>query len=81
MTIINEQEKDSTNKYKKLVYVEFLEFIARIALKLFKDSELEELQLNEKIETVLDYMFDYLHLEKEKQEIHVEEFSASDDDY
>ena len=65
MTIINEQEKDSTNKYKKLVYVEFLEFIARIAQKLFKGSEMEELNLNQKIETVFDYMFDYYHLSRE----------------
>ena len=65
MTIINEQEKESANKYKKLVYVEFLEFIARLALKLFKGSEMEELTLNQKVETILDYMFDYLHLKRE----------------
>lgn len=65
MTIINEQEKESVNKYKKLVYVEFLELIARLALKLFKGSEMEESTLNQKIETILDYMFDYLNLKRE----------------
>ena len=43
MTIVNEQEKDALSKYRKLVYVEFLEFIARFSMKYFEQSEMVEL--------------------------------------
>ena len=81
MTIVNEQEKDALAKYRKLVYVEFLEFIARFSMRIFEQSEMAELQLNEKIEYVLDAMFDPYGLKREKQVTTIEEFSASDDDY
>ena len=80
MSVINEQEKDAEAKYLKLVYVEFLEFIARISAKMFEGSELEQKPLEEKIELVLDEIFAYFGLKREQQEIKIEEFSASDDD-
>jgi hypothetical protein len=81
MTIVNEQEKDALSKYRKLVYVEFLEFIARFSMKYFEQSEMVELELCEKIEYVLDAMFDVYGLKRERQVTTIEEFSASDDDY
>ena len=81
MTIINEQEKDATAKYRKILYVEFLEFIARFSIKIFEESEMAELEINEKIEYVLDAMFESYNLKREKQVTTIEEFSASDDDY
>ena len=81
MTIINEQEKDATAKYRKILYVEFLEFIARFSIKIFEQSEMAELEINEKIEYVLDAMFEPYNLKREKQVTTIEEFSASDDDY
>lgn len=83
MSIVNEQEKDALAKYRKLVYVEFLEFIARFSLKYFEKSESDWLdkELCEKIEYVLDAMFEVFGLERERQITTIEEFSASDDDY
>ena len=66
MTIINEQDKDATAKYRKLQYVEFLEFIARFSIKIFEQSEMAELEIWEKIEYVLDAMFEPYKLKREK---------------
>ena len=35
-------------------YVEFLEFVARLADKIFEDSELSDILLDEKLEYILD---------------------------
>lgn len=64
MTVINEQDKDAAHKYNKLVYVEFLEFIARLAMTLFDGTELEEKELHEKIELVLDEIFAYFNMKR-----------------
>ena len=50
----NEFEKDSLSEYNKLSYIEFLEFLARIAELYFEGSEMEELDLNIKLEYLLD---------------------------
>ena len=81
MTVINELDPGAEVQYKKLTKPEFLEFICRIAELFFKDSELEDLQLHEKLEYLLDDMFKLVGDKRVKQEIHVEEFSDSDDDY
>lgn len=81
MTVVNEIDKDSPLKYLRLVYVEFLEFLARISLKIFAGSELEERPIEEKIELVLDEIFArFPGMKRNIQEITIEEFSASDDD-
>ena len=61
--------------------VEFLEFISRIAELSFRESELEELHLYEKIEYILDDIFPLVGAKRVKQQIVVEEFSESDEDY
>jgi hypothetical protein len=63
------------------VYVEFLEFIARLAVKLFENSEYEDKQMNEKIELLLDEIFSHFGYKRVKQEINIEVFSDSDSDY
>ena len=66
MTIINEQDKDATAKYRKIQYVEFLEFIARFSIRLFEQSEYADDEIWEKIERILDEMFKPYKLKREK---------------
>ena len=54
MTVINELDAAGELQYTKLLYVEFLEFIARIADLFFAGSEMAGLELHEKIEHILD---------------------------
>ena len=81
MTVIDELSFDGQKQYLKLSKVEFLEFIARISELYFKESEMEELNLYEKIEYVLDDLFKLVGAKRVMQEVTVEEFSDSDEDY
>jgi len=51
---VNEFDKGSLGEYNKLSYVEYLEFLARIAELYFEGSEMEELELSVKLEYLLD---------------------------
>ena len=62
-------------------YVEFLEFLARIAELYFEGSEMEELDLHEKLEHLLDELLPLVQAKRVKQTTVIEEFSESDDDY
>jgi hypothetical protein len=53
MTVINEMDKGGTMEYKKLKYVEFLEFMGRLAYEKYKDLAIP---LYKKIEKILDYL-------------------------
>ena len=64
-----------------MLYVEFLEFLARIAELYFEESEMEELDLHVKIEYLLDELLPLIGAKRIKQETIIEEFSESDDDY
>ena len=64
-----------------VTHVEFLELLARIAELYFRDSEMEDLQLSEKIEYILDDLLPLVEMSRTKQKIMIEEFSESDDDY
>ena len=81
MTVVNELELSGELQYKKLQYVEFLEFLARIADLFFEGSEMEGLELHEKIEHILDEILPLVGAKRVKQKIVIEEFSESDDDY
>ena len=59
MTITDEQD-DSTAKYKKLQWVEFLEMIGRVADLKFKGTELEIIPLAEKINFVMDDLLTFV---------------------
>ena len=54
MGVAEELNRDATRKYTNMSYVEFLEFLARIAELYFEGSEMEELELNVKLEYLLD---------------------------
>lgn len=64
-----------------VTYVEFLELIARIGELYFRDSEMEDLMLSEKIEYILDDLLPLVEAERTRQKMVIEEFSESDDDY
>jgi len=64
-----------------LTYVEFLEFLARIAELYFEGSEMEELDLHVKLEYLLDELLPLVKAKRIKQTTVIEEFSESDDDY
>ena len=81
MTVENDIDAEGLNRYSRIIKVEFLEFIARIADLFFADSEMEDLELYEKIEHVLDDVFPLVNAIRVKQQITVDEFSESDDDY
>ena len=81
MSVINELDKKSQVTYIQITYVEFLEFIARIAEITFKGSELEHLDLHKKIGHILDDLLVVVDCEKVEQKIVIEEFSESDDEY
>ena len=77
----DEFNKESMTHYMKLSYVEFLEFLARIAELYFEGSEMEELELEHKLEYLLDELLPIVEAKRVKQEIIINEFSESDDDY
>ena len=52
--VVAEFEKDSLLKYHSMTYLEFLEFMTRIAEIHFEGSEMEGLELFEKVEYLLD---------------------------
>ena len=81
MTVVNELDQSGELQYKRLQYVEFLEFLARIADLFFEGSEMEGLELHEKIEHILDEILPLVGAKRVKQKIVIEEFSESDDDY
>ena len=47
----------------------------------FIGSEMEEIELNEKIEHILDELLDIVGKKRKKQRVYIDEFSESDDDY
>ena len=82
-TCINEND-DLSKKFMKITWVEFLEMIGRVADLKFRDSELESIPLEAKIEYVLDDLFAALpglrrlnarNMDEE------EEVTESDDEY
>ena len=54
MSVVNELDKKSQVTYIQITYVEFLEFLARIAEIVFADTEMVDLMLSEKIGRMLD---------------------------
>ena len=63
-----------------MVFPEFLEFIGRIAVLKFLNSELDDISLYEKICSVLDELLTIIG-EKRKDGVIEIDFSASDENY
>ena len=56
--------------------------LARVAMLMFEGSEMEEEKLSWKLEHVLEVLFgSLLHKKVTRNQIIIEEFSDSDDDY
>lgn len=81
MTIINENSEEGDRLYNRLLFVEFLEAIARVAEEHFHDSELKNLELHHKIEHILDELFAYFGKTRSTTGIEEEEITDSDSDY
>ena len=81
MTVVEETNNEAKTTYQKLIYVEFLEFLGRIAELYFDGSEMEDLALVRKLEYLLDELLPIINAKRIKQVSIVEEYSDSDDDY
>lgn len=67
MTVIEETNQEAAQNYEKLLYVEFLEFLGRIAEQYFSESEMVELELYQKIEFLLDEILIIVNEKRVKQ--------------
>ena len=81
MTVVNELDDLHFYSYNRMVFEEFCEFIARVIVTLLKDSELEELPLEEKLEYILEVVLPLAGHTFKPNKIIIEEFSESDEDY
>lgn len=81
MTVVLEKDLKQRGSYTKMNFVEFLEFLARVASLIFDNSELENIPLSEKLEYFFSDMFKIIERKYERNIIVVHEFSDSDDDY
>ena len=54
MSVVDETSHEALSTYNKMIFVEFLEFLGRIAELYFEGSEMEELELHQKLEFLLD---------------------------
>ena len=80
MSVINESM--NYKQYGGMAFVEFLEFIGRIAHFKFKNSpDISGQTLPQKIEYILDDLMPAFGLTRNEVNIFVEENSESDDDY
>ena len=74
-------EPQSYKQYSVMQFVEFLEFIGRIADAKFKHSEMSQNTLTVKIEHILEDLCPAFGLTKKDVNIGVEDNSESDCDY
>ena len=63
------------------MFLEFLEFIGRVSEKWLEETEMSDLPLYSKIEHFLGIMVPLVDATLLRQEVVIEEFSDSDDDY
>ncbi|TNV87178.1 hypothetical protein FGO68_gene2179 [Halteria grandinella] len=81
MTVIDEST-ESTIRYQRIQFVEFLEMIGRMADLKFRGSEMEGLQLHQKIEYILDDLLTYIGEKRlEVKPIIEDQDEESDDEY
>lgn len=56
-TVINDNDEKGQAALLRMTFVEFLEFIGRLAVVKFLETEMEELPLGQKIAYILDDLF------------------------
>ena len=81
MTVQEEMRQTETRGYKQLEFVEFLELICRLAILKFKGSDLESMELPEKVDYFLEDVLAIVSIDKKKPLIDNLEVSESDEDY
>mmetsp|Transcript_1661 Transcript_1661/g.2310 ORF Transcript_1661/g.2310 Transcript_1661/m.2310 type:complete len:82 (+) Transcript_1661:1033-1278(+) len=81
MTVTNEVDENLGKRYTQLTFEEFCEFIARTIDRLFQESELEDLPLDEKLEYILEDLLPLAGHQFQPNKTEIAEFSDSDDDY
>ena len=57
MSVLKDCDERGQLEYQRLLFVEFLEFIARLAVLRFNGTELEDFELKQKVEFVMDDIF------------------------
>ena len=72
MTVIDETD-DGEKKYDRLYFVEFLEFLGRLAYAKFENSELEGLPLKDKLTNLLEELFAYFGEKFKKIRVEIED--------
>lgn len=80
MTVTIESE-GSSDKYKRLQFVELLELIGRIADLKYKHSDIDRLPLAKKIEFVIEDVLALIEIKRKDVNIVVDDQSESDDEY
>lgn len=75
----NAKESQNNSAYFTVQLTEFLELIGRVAD--FKYSETTGIQLHQKIEFLLDILFELIGVKRYEVAVNKEEESASDDEY
>ena len=82
MTTCFEKDKKVADSQTQLLFVEFLEFVGRIAHVKFEGSELEEqLNLAQKIEYILDDILPLAHQKRREPLIEQASSEESESDY
>ena len=81
MTVAEENDRGKHASYFHVVFVEFLEVIGRCADHKFHGSELEDLELAQKINFVLDDLFAPFNMRRRNPRVEIEEETESDSDY
>ena len=80
MTVVNDNDEKGQLLYERMIYVEFLEFIGRVALIWFIGTEQEEEKLGTKIFHIIEEMLLTIKLHAEFPNDEEEIVSASDDE-
>lgn len=79
--VVNEHDRRDLAAYDRMGYLEFLEFISRVSEVWLRETEMEELPLHNKIEEFLTQLLDLVDTKLVRQQVTIQEFSDSDDDY
>ncbi len=80
MCITDETNVKGLDRWDKLMFPEFLEFLARIAVMKFKDNP-DEMSFVDKVKNMLDSCLSVVCADRLETEINEEAISESEDDY
>ena len=81
MTGARENDKEQVAEYGRVSLVEFLEIVGRCADHKFRGSELEDIDLAQKVNFVMDDLFAPFNMRRRNPRVDIEEETESDSDY